>query len=86
MFAFDRLEINNKTIFGIILSLIGGTMFSYFEYTNKQTKSILTTIDNNSEIKTNFDEEKMTINNEKFVYIYYFLRSICLFVDQMKLV
>jgi hypothetical protein len=72
MFAFDRLEINNKTIFGIILSLIGGTMFSYFEYTNKQTKSILTTIDNNdeqNEIKSNFDEEKMTINNYKFVYI-----------------
>ncbi|CAF3539967.1 unnamed protein product, partial [Rotaria sp. Silwood2] len=35
MFAFDRLPINNKTIIGIILSLIGGTMFSYLEYTNK---------------------------------------------------
>jgi len=60
MFAFDRLEINDKTIFGITLSLIGGTMFSYFEYTNKQTKSILNTIDNNDEqeIKLNFDAEK----------------------------
>jgi len=60
MFAFDRLEVNDKTIFGIILSLIGGTMFSYFEYTNKQTKSILNTIHNNDEqeIKSTFDVEK----------------------------
>ena len=49
MFAFDQLPINNKTIIGILLSLIGGTMFSYFEYTNKQTKSGLSTTDNNSE-------------------------------------
>jgi len=47
MFAFDRLVINNKTILGIVLSLIGGTMFSYLEYTNKQTKPM----DNISEQK-----------------------------------
>lgn len=41
MFVFDRLVINNKTIIGIILSLIGGTLFSYFEYMNKKTKSVL---------------------------------------------
>ncbi|CAF1644398.1 unnamed protein product [Adineta ricciae] len=43
MFVFDRLVINNKTILGIILSLIGGTLFSYFEYMNKRTKSVLVT-------------------------------------------
>ena len=36
LFAFDRLVMNGKLILGITLSLIGGTMFSYFEYTNKQ--------------------------------------------------
>ncbi len=56
MFAFDRLTINNKTILGILLSLIGGTMFSYLEYTNKQTKPM----DNISE------QKKMNI--EKFSY------------------
>ncbi|CAF4532306.1 unnamed protein product, partial [Rotaria sp. Silwood2] len=49
MFAFDRLPINNKTIIGIILSLIGGTMFSYLEYTNKHSKLGLSTTDNDSE-------------------------------------
>ncbi|CAF1054040.1 unnamed protein product [Rotaria sordida] len=44
VFAFEQLPINNKTIIGILLSLIGGTMFSYFEYTNKQTKSGLNVI------------------------------------------
>jgi hypothetical protein len=60
MFAFDRLVINDKTIFGIILSLVGGTAFSYLEYTNKQTRSISSTIDNNDEqeIKPIFDLEK----------------------------
>lgn len=40
VFAFNHLSINYKTIIGILLSLIGGTMFSYFEYTNKQSKTI----------------------------------------------
>ena len=35
MFAFDRLVMTGATIFGISLSLIGGTLFSYLEYTNK---------------------------------------------------
>ena len=43
MFVFDRLVINDKTILGIILSLIGGTLFSYFEYINKKSKSVLVT-------------------------------------------
>lgn len=34
MFAFDRLVMTGATILGISLSLIGGTMFSYLEYTN----------------------------------------------------
>lgn len=71
MFAFDRLAINNKTISGIILSLIGGTIFSYLEYTNKKTKSLLTAIDSNNdskdEIEANFDQEKKIMNDEKFV-------------------
>jgi hypothetical protein len=67
MFAFDRLPINDKTILGIILSLIGGTMFSYFEYTNKQ---ILTTMDNSSEQKKKliFNGEETKINTEKYVF------------------
>ena len=40
MFAFDRLALNSKTIIGILLSLIGGTVFSYLEYTNKQISDV----------------------------------------------
>lgn len=43
LFVFDRLSINLNTIFGIALSLIAGTMFSYYEYTNKKKKSGLST-------------------------------------------
>jgi TM2 domain-containing membrane protein YozV len=50
IFAFDRLVLNNKTIIGIILSLIGGTVFSYLEYTNKQIS----------------DVKEVTIDDEKF--------------------
>jgi hypothetical protein len=64
MFAFDRLPINNKTILGIILSLIGGTIFSYFEYTNKQTKSKINIIEKNSEQEIKSDD------TEKFVNIF----------------
>jgi uncharacterized membrane protein YraQ (UPF0718 family) len=66
MFAFDRLAINYKTILGIILSLIGGTVFSYLEYTNKQTKSTINIIENNSQQQIKTDE--ITTNTEKFVH------------------
>ncbi|CAF4719572.1 unnamed protein product, partial [Rotaria socialis] len=49
MFAFDQLSINYKTTLGIALSLVGGTMFSYLEYTNKQSKCGSNTSDNDSE-------------------------------------
>ena len=51
MFAFDRLALNTQTILGITLSLIGGTVFSYFEYTNKQL----------------LDVKEMTLNDEKLL-------------------
>ncbi len=53
MFAFDRLILNNKTIIGILLSLIGGTVFSYLEYTNKQIA----------------DVKEVTVNDEKLVSV-----------------
>ena len=37
LYAFDRLVMNWKNVLGIALSLIGGTIFSYLEYTSKQT-------------------------------------------------
>ncbi len=85
MFAFDRLAINDKTIFGIILSLIGGTIFSYLEYTNKQTRLTSNTIDNiaEQEITPMFDVEKMTINDEKFVSIFNNYYIICLFLGRL---
>jgi len=52
MFAFDRLSINEKTIIGILLSVVGGTVFSYLEYTNKQTKNSQQENDENSKIDT----------------------------------
>lgn len=39
IFAFDRLALNGNTLTGILLSLIAGTMFSYFEYKRKNSKN-----------------------------------------------
>ncbi|UJR22113.1 hypothetical protein I4U23_025177 [Adineta vaga] len=70
MFAFDRLAINSKTIIGIVLSLIGGTMFSYFEYTNKKTKSVMTTSDPIPEQRLNstIETKETRLDTEKFVF------------------
>ncbi|CAF0753639.1 unnamed protein product [Adineta ricciae] len=40
LFVFDRFSINTNTVIGIALSLIGGTIFSYLEYTTKKNKSV----------------------------------------------
>ncbi|CAM4878259.1 unnamed protein product [Rotaria socialis] len=42
LFVFDRFSININTIIGILLSLFAGTMFSYYEYTAKQKKTVTT--------------------------------------------
>lgn len=73
-FVFDRLTINLNTIFGIALSLVAGSMFSYYEYTNKQKKSGLSTNNINAEeeqnpsrvISTHNIQDNST-NLEKFV-------------------
>lgn len=73
LFVFDRLAINMNTIFGIVLSLVAGTMFSYYEYTNKQKKSGLSTNNINDEeqnaprLNSVQNIQDTTTNLEKFV-------------------
>ena len=75
LFVFDRLSINLNTIFGIGLSLIAGTMFSYFEYTDKQKKSGLSTNNINDEeqnpsrVISTHNIQDNTTNLEKFVLL-----------------
>jgi len=38
LFTFNRLDLNGYTVGGVLLSLIGGIMFSYFEYTEKTNR------------------------------------------------
>jgi len=76
MFAFDRLAININTVVGIMLSLVAGTMFTYLEYTAKQTKvpTSMNDIDceqqNQQSINPSFNTQENTTNSEKpFVYV-----------------
>ncbi|CAF4113033.1 unnamed protein product [Rotaria socialis] len=73
LFVFDRFSININTIIGILLSLFAGTMFSYYEYTAKQKKTVTSTnhIGYEERIResTNlsFPTQEMPINSEKLV-------------------
>lgn len=75
LFVFDRLAINVNTVIGIGLSLVAGTMFSYFEYTDKQKKTITSMIDSdyeqqNQQIKDpSSNTQEITANSEKLVKI-----------------
>ncbi|CAF1068265.1 unnamed protein product [Rotaria sordida] len=70
LFVFDRLSINTNTIIGIVLSLLAGTMFSYFEYTSKHKKSFTSTnhIDyeqqNHQSTNLSFDTQEIATNSE----------------------
>ncbi|CAF3207018.1 unnamed protein product [Rotaria sp. Silwood2] len=85
LFVFDRFSININTIIGITLSLLAGTMFSYFEYTAKHKKSAtsMNPIDceqqNQQSTNSSFDTQEMPTNSEKYnadtmnVYILFIL-------------
>jgi len=66
LFTFDRLPLNFNIIFGILLSLVSGTMFSYFEYTMKSSKPKIPSmmeIDYEQQDKSSSDE--ITTTTEK---------------------
>jgi len=70
LFVFDRLSINLHTVIGIALSLIGGTIFSYLEYTDKQKKSIISMQnihDDEAQNQQNINTQEITSNSEKFL-------------------
>jgi len=76
LFVFDRLSININTVIGIALSLCAGTMFSYLEYTAKQSKLATSMNDLDCEqedqqhINPSFTTQDITTNSEKpFVYV-----------------
>jgi hypothetical protein len=89
MFVFDRLPINANTVTGILLSLVAGTMFSYFEYTAKKSKSVasMKNIDceqkNQQYINPSLDEQEMEMTSAKCVY-FSFLRHSLLSVVKRK--
>jgi hypothetical protein len=70
LFIFDRLSINLHTVIGVALSLIGGTIFSYLEYTDKQKKSIISMQnihDDEAQNQQNINTQEITSNSEKFL-------------------
>ena len=74
LFVFDRLSINIDTVIGIALSLVAGTMFTYFEYTSKQKKSDTSTNNmhdqeqNPTDIDSSTNPQDLATISEKFVY------------------
>ncbi|UJR27089.1 hypothetical protein I4U23_008390 [Adineta vaga] len=76
LFVFDRLSININTVIGIALSLVGGTIFSYLEYTAKKNKSVSSMNDSESKqhshqlLNSSFNTQDLTTNSEKnFTYV-----------------
>lgn len=75
LFLFDRFSITINTVIGIALSLLAGTLFSYFEYTAKHSKS--TTSMKSTDCEQQSEESTKTLSNtqekqtnlEKFVHI-----------------
>ncbi len=73
LFIFDRLSINLHTVIGVALSLIGGTIFSYLEYTDKQKKSAISMNDidyeqqNQLHVDLSFNTQDITTDSEKSV-------------------
>jgi len=89
LFVFDRFSININTIIGIGLSLVGGTLFSYLEYTSKQNKlaASMNNIDCEQQahqhINPSFNIQEITTNSEKFVHIS-IIKNGCFFMTNNK--